>query len=159
MIPPKPVLLLELVTVALPPLMVTATIPFATLLLELVAVAFPPPVVCDAKPLAVPVLIVVAFWFVPAALLGKVAGAVPELVQVLSAAVIVHRNCADAGELADMVSNESAAAQPSGGADAKKVGFSNARRSECAAAANTILDSAERETRLRTTLAPNVLSN
>jgi hypothetical protein len=53
-------LLPELLAVALPPLVVSASV-LPLLMPELVAVALPPPVVSDAKPLAVPVLVVSAF--------------------------------------------------------------------------------------------------
>jgi hypothetical protein len=60
-----PVLLPELVAVALPPFTVCAKKP-PVLLPELVAVALPPPLVSDVKPTAVPEFVVVAlalaFW-------------------------------------------------------------------------------------------------
>jgi hypothetical protein len=87
---------------------------------ELLTAALPPPVVCDSKALAVPEFVVVAFWFAPAAMLRKKAGAVPELVQVLSLGVVVHINCAKAGELTGSTSAESAAAQHNGFVDANR---------------------------------------
>ncbi|MFY9836380.1 MAG: hypothetical protein WAK55_07890 [Xanthobacteraceae bacterium] len=62
--------------------------------------ALPPPVVTAANPTAVPELVVVAFWLVPDAILSSKVVAFPVLVQVLSVAVVVQANCADAGELA-----------------------------------------------------------
>jgi hypothetical protein len=103
----------------LPPAIVTANAP-PTFVPELPTTALPPPVVCDSNALAVPEFVVVAFWFAPAAVLRKKAGAVPELVQVLSLGVVVHTNCADAGELADSASAENAAAQHNGFVDAKR---------------------------------------
>ena len=64
----------------------------------------------------------------------------------------VHANCAAAGELADRANNDSAA-QPSADVDAKKVDLSIVHRRARALALHTIVDSAERELRLRT-LAP-----
>jgi len=65
----------------------------------------------------------------------------------------VHANCAAAGELADRANNDSAAAQPSADVDAKKVDLSIVHCRARALALHTIVDSAERELRLRT-LAP-----
>jgi hypothetical protein len=58
-------------------------------------------------------------------------------------------NCAAAGELAESVTKESAAAEPSIDVETKKADLSIARRFARAPAANTIVDSAERESRLR----------
>jgi len=129
--------------------------PLRRLVPELVTLASPPPVVCVAKPLAVPELVVVALWSVPVALFVKGAAAVVELVQASGLLVgAVHTKSANAGELADSASNETAAAQPSVDVETKKVDLSIARRPARERAANTIVDSAERELRLRTS-APN----
>ena len=113
----SPLSLPVLVAVALPPFVVTASMP-PTLAPELFTVALPPPVVSDSKALAVPVLLVVAFWFAPTALLRK-NGAVPELVQLMSLVVVVHMNCADAGEVADKARIETAAGQHNACVNAK----------------------------------------
>jgi hypothetical protein len=57
-------------------------------------------VVTAANPTAVPELVVVAFRLAPDAILSSKVVAFPVLVQVLSVAVVVQANCADAGELA-----------------------------------------------------------
>src|ERR1700687_1176073 len=98
-----------LVAVALPPAAVVANAP-PTFVPELFTVALPPPVVSDSKALAVPLLVVVAFWLAPAAVLRK-KGAVPELVQLMSLGVVVHMNCALAGELTNSGMAEIVAAQ------------------------------------------------
>jgi hypothetical protein len=110
-------------------------------------------VVAEAKPGAVPVFVVVAPWFVPVALFVSGAGAVPELVLVGE----VHTNCADAGELADKAKTDSVAVAHSARVNAKADVVPSAtvrRRRARALAANTVVDSAEREMRLRTTPAP-----
>jgi hypothetical protein len=132
--------------VASPPNKVSAAMP-PLLLPEFVTEALPPPAVDDSKPTADPELLVVAFWFVPAAAFVKTAAAVPELVQLISAAVVVQTKSAAAGELAD-----SAAAEPSVEVETKKVDLSIARRCARERAANTNVDSAERELRLRTSV-------
>src|SRR6266568_6379236 len=88
----------ELTTVALPKFVAAPT---PLLVPELVAVASPPiPFVTAITDSAlVPELVVVAFWFAPSALLRR-KGALPELVQLMSLGVVVHMNCAEAGELA-----------------------------------------------------------
>jgi hypothetical protein len=95
----RPLLLPELITVAVPPAMVRAAM--AVLLVpELIAVALPPPVVSETNTLAVPELVVVAFWFVPFAVLTNWDVTVPALLQLTSVAVVVQTNCAEAGERA-----------------------------------------------------------
>jgi hypothetical protein len=153
-----PVLLPELVTVALPPAFVCAKKP-PVLLPEFVEVALPPPFVTDVKPTAVPEFVVVAlalaFWPACGAILGKKAPAVPELVQVLSVAVIVQANCAEADEAesankASVAVEQSACVNAEAGATQRCASRAHGRR---ARAANTIVKSAERELRLRTTAA------
>jgi hypothetical protein len=105
--------------------------------------------------LAVPELVVVALWLVPVALFVNGAAAVVELVQASGLLVgAVHTKSANAGELADRANNESAAAQPSVEVETKKADFSTARRCTRGFVANMIVDSAEREMRLRTMPAP-----
>jgi hypothetical protein len=134
-----PVLVPELVTAAFPPLTVCTEMPPA-LTPEFVAVALPPPVVvADRPPLLVPELIVVAFWFEPAAVFGLPVS-VPELVQVMSVGVVVQANCAEAGELANSAIAESVAARHA-------VAVPVLRNTQS-------LDSAGRDTRLRTTISP-----
>jgi hypothetical protein len=100
----SPMLLPELVTVALPPFCVVAlTAPL--FVPELFTVALPPPVVSESKPLALPELLTVSFWFAPVAALTKGTVCVPELVQVTPAGVLGHgvTDCATAGEFVKSV--------------------------------------------------------